>query len=217
MLDRSLHQRVVRRMKRHQVDPVAESIVGLEPGANRLASMPSMMCRPTREVCRTRQGCHRAQAAPSRRTASCSAASCRQVVVDELTRNVDDFVRASARNCAFQSQLIRSASGKRLPRLRVSPAAMLRGSARPRQIARGVDERHVRERLRKVAQHPPSLRIVFFGEQSHVVAQRQQTLEQLFRLGRAVRRAPAHRPARTSRRGTGLRPAADARAKGALR
>src|SRR5438046_3044794 len=41
----------------------------------------------------------------------------------------------------------------------------------------GVDQPHVRERLRKVADLAPALWIVFFREQPHVVAQRQQPFE----------------------------------------
>jgi hypothetical protein len=36
----------------------------------------------------------------------------------------------------------------------------------------------MRERLRKIAQLPPCLRIVFFREQANIVAQREQALEQ---------------------------------------
>ena len=43
---------------------------------------------------------------------------------------------------------------------------------------RGVDQGDMREGLRVVAHLPPRPRIVFFGEQTDIVAQREQPLEQ---------------------------------------
>ena len=43
---------------------------------------------------------------------------------------------------------------------------------------RGVDQGNMREGLRVVAHLPPCPRIVFFGEQTDIVAQRKQPLEQ---------------------------------------
>ena len=44
----------------------------------------------------------------------------------------------------------------------------------------------MRERLRKIAELPPCLRIVFFREQADIVAQREQALEQGACFGVAV-------------------------------
>jgi hypothetical protein len=55
---------------------------------------------------------------------------------------------------------------------------MLRGSVGPSEIMRGVDLGDIREGLRIVAHLPPCPRIVFFSEQSDIVAQREEPLEQ---------------------------------------
>src|SRR5579864_4914254 len=65
-------------------------------------------------------------------------------------------------------------------------AAMFGWAAAARQVARRVDQRDVRQSLRKVAKLTAGARIVFFGQQPDIVAPRQQTFEQ--RLG--VRVAP---------------------------
>ena len=43
---------------------------------------------------------------------------------------------------------------------------------------RRIDEREMGERLRKVAELAALVRIVFLGQQPHVVAQRKQAIEQ---------------------------------------
>src|SRR5438270_10021687 len=55
---------------------------------------------------------------------------------------------------------------------------MLRGSVGPTQIMRGVDQCDMRESLRVVSHLPPCRWIVFFGEQTEIVAQREQPIEQ---------------------------------------
>jgi hypothetical protein len=55
---------------------------------------------------------------------------------------------------------------------------MLRGSVGPSQIMRGVDQRDMREGLRVVAHLLACPRIVFFGEQTDIVAEREEPLEQ---------------------------------------
>ena len=55
---------------------------------------------------------------------------------------------------------------------------MLRGSVGPSQIMRGVDQSDMRERLRVVADLSPCPRIVLFGEQTDIVAQREEPFEQ---------------------------------------
>src|SRR5437762_12995553 len=52
----------------------------------------------------------------------------------------------------------------------------------PRKVVRAVDERDVREGLREVSDLPPRVHVVLFREQSHVVADREQPLEQAARL-----------------------------------
>src|SRR5687768_1007111 len=51
-----------------------------------------------------------------------------------------------------------------------------------RQIERGRDEREMRERLRKISEHALLRRVVLFGEQPDVVAERKQSIDQLFRF-----------------------------------
>lgn len=55
-------------------------------------------------------------------------------------------------------------------------------AARAAQVACGIDEAHVRERLRKIAQHAVATRIVFLGEQANVVSKAQQVFEQFARF-----------------------------------
>src|SRR5512144_1983751 len=75
----------------------------------------------------------------------------------------------------------RLTSGAELPAiLRAGPDA--RWSAIAAQIVRGGDQRDVRERLREVADLPLSLRVVFFGQQAHIVAECDQSVEQLVGL-----------------------------------
>jgi hypothetical protein len=51
-----------------------------------------------------------------------------------------------------------------------------------REVERRVDQSHVRECLRKVPDQAAGHRIVLLGQQAHVIAQREQTLEQSARL-----------------------------------
>src|SRR5205085_9016771 len=53
------------------------------------------------------------------------------------------------------------------------------------QVVCGVDQRHVRERLREVAYLPAQARVVFLRQQPEVVAKLEQALKQLARLVRA--------------------------------
>ena len=75
---------------------------------------------------------------------------------------------------------------RRLRRPRVRAAAMLRRPARAREVARRIDDRHVAERLREVTQHAARPRIVFLGEQAHIVAQREQSIEEPDRIALAT-------------------------------
>lgn len=59
----------------------------------------------------------------------------------------------------------RKAAGRTRSRL----GAMPRRARPARQIARAVDERDVRQRLREVPEQPPGPRVVLLGEQAHVV------------------------------------------------
>jgi hypothetical protein len=59
---------------------------------------------------------------------------------------------------------------------------VFRRAARAAQVACGIDEAHVRERLRKIAQHAVRTRIVFLGEQANVVSKAQQVFEQFARF-----------------------------------
>ena len=54
---------------------------------------------------------------------------------------------------------------------------ILGGAAGKRQVPRRVDQAHVRERLRKIADQPAVYAVVLLGQQAHVVAQREQALE----------------------------------------
>ena len=47
----------------------------------------------------------------------------------------------------------------------------------PAQIERAVDQTDVTVGLRKIAQHAAGQRIELFGEQTHVIAAREQTIE----------------------------------------
>src|SRR5689334_5885673 len=60
--------------------------------------------------------------------------------------------------------------------------ALLGGSLSPGQVVGGVDQGDVREGLRKISDLAREARVEFLGEQSDIVAQRQQTLEELARL-----------------------------------
>src|SRR5207248_7027097 len=79
------------------------------------------------------------------------------------------------------------------PRARNGPpdlfGPVLRRSVGAREIARGVDQRHVGEGLRKIPEEPSMRRIVLLGEQPDVVAERDEPLEDLARL----RAAPLQR------------------------
>ena len=66
-----------------------------------------------------------------------------------------------------------------------SAGAMLGRPAGLRQVARRIDERHVRQRLRKIAEHASFSRVVLLREQADVIAESDQTLEQCFRVGPA--------------------------------
>jgi hypothetical protein len=74
-------------------------------------------------------------------------------------------------------------------RIHVSGAHI--GGRVPKRL-RGLDQREVREGLRKVPDQPLLGDVVLLGEQPQVVAERQQTLEQLASLVRA----PVHRERR---------------------
>ena len=75
----------------------------------------------------------------------------------------------------------------------------------------GFHQGEMRERLREVAELIPRGGIVFLGEQSDIVAQREEPLEQRTSLVLAGPATPAPRPARRSRRERRLRPAAGRR------
>src|SRR5579864_7098276 len=71
----------------------------------------------------------------------------------------------------------------------IARGAPLRGSFGAAQIEGGVDQGHMRESLREIAQLSPGCRIVLFGQEADIIAQREQALEDLTRLGLA----PLHR------------------------
>ena len=48
---------------------------------------------------------------------------------------------------------------------------------RPAEVEGGVDQADVRERLGDVADLPARMRVVLLGEQAHVVAEREEPLE----------------------------------------
>ena len=79
---------------------------------------------------------------------------------------------------------------------------------RYRQEARRVHERHVRQGLRKIAEHALGARIVFFREEPHIVAQLRATARTTLRLRRGVRSAGRRPRAKMSTARTRPRPPA---------
>src|SRR5205807_6707183 len=67
------------------------------------------------------------------------------------------------------------------PRL-LAVGALLGRSLSPGQVVSGVDQGDVRKGLRKISDLAREARVEFLSEQSDIVAQRQQTLEELARL-----------------------------------
>jgi hypothetical protein len=61
--------------------------------------------------------------------------------------------------------------------------AVLNRAILPRKAARAVDERHVREGLREVADETLAVDIVLFREKANVVPYGEEPLEELDRLG----------------------------------
>src|SRR6476660_9653808 len=76
-------------------------------------------------------------------------------------------------------------------------AAIRRGSVGVGQVPGGVDERDVRERLRKVADEALLHDVVLLRQQSQIVSQRQEPAKQLVRLARAsLQRVVVRQPER---------------------
>src|SRR5262249_56779094 len=71
---------------------------------------------------------------------------------------------------AAKSEAIRLSLG-RGRRAFVTSRALIRRAAEPAQIAGAVDQRQMREGLRKIANHPARLRIVLFAPEAQIVAQ----------------------------------------------
>ena len=63
---------------------------------------------------------------------------------------------------------------------------MFSGTFSRHEIVRRIDQRDVSEGLRKISELASKNRIVFLGQQANVVAQIQQTLEEIARLLRAA-------------------------------
>src|SRR5262245_59871849 len=93
-----------------------------------------------------------------------------------LLRDLDSGARVAPERA-------RAAPGDGLTGLASALLAVLGGPAAPREIARGVDQPDVRERLRKVAQESPRARIVLLGQKADVVADVAKALEECARLG----------------------------------
>ena len=90
-------------------------------------------------------------------------------------------------------------------RARRGPCSARRAAVRARvlvQVERGLDQRHVAERLRRVADLALVPGVVLLAEQADVVAQREQPLEQLVPPRRPGRSCAARWPARSCRPGT---------------
>ena len=66
----------------------------------------------------------------------------------------------------------------------LSAAATARGACVVGERARAVDQRHMREGLREVADQPSPGHVVLLGEQPHVVAEGDQALEERRSIGR---------------------------------
>src|SRR5919106_3739771 len=70
--------------------------------------------------------------------------------------------------------------------VRPVPRPVLGRAPGPGQVARGVDETDVRERLREIAEQPARARVVLLGQPADVVADSQDALENLARLGQSA-------------------------------
>src|SRR5689334_563549 len=88
---------------------------------------------------------------------------------------------APAMGCTCRAALMRTSRpivyGPRAMGGPLGATAMLGRAVLAQQVARGVHDRHVRKGLREVAEQASGVRIVFLGEQSHVVADGQHALE----------------------------------------
>jgi hypothetical protein len=51
-----------------------------------------------------------------------------------------------------------------------------------RELDRSVDQTDMAERLRKISEHAPGTRVVFLGEQTEIILQREQALEKHLRI-----------------------------------
>ena len=71
--------------------------------------------------------------------------------------------------------LLRRRANSSLPR--TSLGALLGRFVGAAEIVRGIDQRDVRESLRKIADLPLLVDVIFFRQQSKVVAEREQPLE----------------------------------------
>src|SRR5271163_1295143 len=75
---------------------------------------------------------------------------------------------------------------RRMPVCLLVLGALMHRLSRARQIIGAVDEREMRERLRKIADQALEVRIVFFAQQADIVAQPDQPSEQLFSFAEAL-------------------------------
>jgi hypothetical protein len=73
-------------------------------------------------------------------------------------------------------------------RLNLEPRALTVGvrQVRSGEIHGAVDQSDVRKRLRKVARLPTAPRVIPFGEQSHIVPNGQESLEEALRFKSAI-------------------------------
>src|ERR1035438_7102069 len=81
------------------------------------------------------------------------------------------------RNGASRSRLAEPGDGRLIPG---RPAAVSAGVLV--QVERGLDERHMAEGLRRVADLPRVPRVILLAEQADIIAQREQPVEELMRL-----------------------------------
>ena len=92
-----------------------------------------------------------------------------------------------------------ASSGARPCRAALAVGAVARRALGQGEVARGVDERHVGERLGEVPEHALRDRVVLLGDQADVVGEPEQAVEELARLVEAPHAGTGCRRARTSR------------------
>src|SRR3546814_1888043 len=100
----------------------------------------------------------------------------RQSAVMETDRRRVDVIPSRRKISAAAPEI--AVSGAVLFARLAALGALLRRAGSIEQVAGGVDQRQMRERLREIAELAPVDRVVFLGQQADVIAQAQQPFEQ---------------------------------------